>query len=403
MQSRKQQALAIAFSFLGAISLIIGLFFSSFLLSAGTVLLTFPTFLNWKKKYTPIVFLLSVPFLSVLFSSLIQNALNYNYLLLKFSFVLFALFACRKHELEYSLARWIYLLLILVVTSINISSIINYLSYFEQINNSLLKSKSIPILAKIEHIYFGLISCSVSLSLFYFLFLNQKQQFLLNRKTLSIFFVINILSIHILSSRTGLVVLYVGLASMLLTYLIKRPNKIVKRSILALILLPILSFFVLPSFQNKMYNSMEDLDSLINRKDINHKSMAQRVESWRAAYWCISKKPIRGYTKVEEREVMAKGYQGSKSKLFVQNRLDIHTQYLAEPFFRGAFGLILFIFFVVYWFSLLSKSPLAIANLIGLSFSMVLEPLLERQLGFVIFLYLPLLLWRIENVEYENY
>ena len=158
-------------------------------------------------------------------------------------------------------------------------------------------------MAKIEHIYFGLISCSVSLSLFYFLFLNQKQQFLLNRKTLSIFFVINILSIHILSSRTGLVVLYVGLASMLLIYLIKRPTKIVKRSILALILLPILSFFVLPSFQNKMYNSIEDLDSLINRKDINHKSMAQRVESWRAAYWCISKKPIRGYTKVEERDL----------------------------------------------------------------------------------------------------
>ena len=86
----------------------------------------------------------------------------------------------------------------------------------------------------------------------------------------------------------------------------------------------------------------------------------------------------------------------------MQNRLDIHTQYLAEPFFRGAFGLILFIFFVVYWVSSLSKSPLAIANLIGLSFSIVLEPLLERQLGFVIFLYLPLLLWRIENVEYEN-
>ena len=142
MQSRKQQALAIAFSFLGAISLIIGLFFSSFLLSAGTILLTFPTFLNWKKKYTPIVFLLSVPFLSVLFSSLIQNALISNYLLLKFSFVLFALFACRKHELEYSLARWIYLLLILVVTSINISSIINYLYHFEQINNSLLRSRS---------------------------------------------------------------------------------------------------------------------------------------------------------------------------------------------------------------------------------------------------------------------
>lgn len=390
-------------SFLGGLFTIVGLLFSHFLISLGTILLALSLAFQKNSGNRPILlFFLLLFFISLIFSVL-QNQWLVDYTMLKFSYVLFGIIAYRSSTFQPSIVRFIFLVFIFLISVINILSVANYILNFQSINESLLKSKSIPILADVEHIYFGLLSCFCSLSLLYFLFFKGKSSNILSRQWLIVLFGLNFLCIHILSSRTGLLVLYTGLASLLIIQSIKNSSKkFFVISMAGIIVLPVLSFFIFPSFKNKVYNSMEDYHALIRRENVNHKSMAQRVESWRATYWCILEKPWVGWSKKEEGKTLAFGYQATNSQLINSNRLDVHNQFLAEAFFRGIFGLILFLFFIGYWLHYLKNSPLSVSYTIGLLLAMILEPLLERQLGFVVFFFLPILALKLEQKKNRN-
>jgi len=394
---------SIGLSFLGGLFTIVGLLFSHFLISLGTLLLAFSlAFQKNSGNLRILLFFLLLFFNSLLFS-VVQNQWLVDYTMLKFSYVLFGIIAYRSSTFRPSIVRFIFLVFIFFISAINLLSVANYIVNFQSINESLLKSKSIPILADVEHIYFGLLSCFCSLSLFYFLFFKGKSSNILTRQWLIVLFVLNFLCIHILSSRTGLLVLYTGLTSLFIIQSIRYSSKkFLVSSMVSIIVLPVLSFFIFPSFKNKVYNSMEDYHALTKRENVNHKSMAQRVESWRATYWCILEKPWVGWSKKEERKTLAIGYQATNSQLINSNRLDVHNQFLAEAFFRGIFGLILFLFFIWYWLYYLKNSPLSVSYTIGLLLAMILEPLLERQLGFVVFFFLPIIALKLEQKKNHN-
>lgn len=278
-----------------------------------------------------------------------------------------------------------------VITVFALGSALNYFQNFEAINASMIESKSVPVwpIGKgISHIYFGVLMSFSIINSAYFA-LHQKTPLLLNKDRLLMggLAVLNIIIIHMLSARTGLVALYGGLGVLVLHWVWqRRKNKIVWLSLIALPLLPVVAYFAVPSFQNKIINSVRDVQINRDGGDINHRSFSMRLEAWTMGIHLIKDHPVLGVGVGDLEDEMAAEYDRSNSVLWQENRVMPHNQFIENAVQMGL-PYSLFLLFVVFYplIRFRKTSPLLWACAALFFFAMCFESILERQIGVALF------------------
>jgi O-antigen ligase len=278
-----------------------------------------------------------------------------------------------------------------VITFFAIASTIHYFNNYAEINASLIESKSVPVWPignGISHIYFGVLTSFCIISSAYFA-LKEKTTVLFanDRIVFAAIAILNFIIIHILSARTGLVALYGGLGMLVLhTVWLHRSKKIVWLSLLLLPLLPVVAYYAVPSFKNKIINSVRDVE--INREggDINHRSFSMRLEAWKTGLGIIKEHPITGVGVGDLDKEMAAQYKNNNTVLWPENRVMPHNQFI-ENAVQAGLPYVLLLLATIFWPVLRYKqtNPLQWAAAFMFFFAMCFESMLERQIGVTLF------------------
>mgnify|MGYP000518615642 CR=1 FL=1 len=260
----------------------------------------------------------------------------------------------------------------------------NYLLNMDEINPLLLQSKHVPIIADVHHIYFGLF-LAVSTILTFWLFTSSLGK---DRQWWMLVLLIQFLSMHLLSSRTGLIAFYAAVYLMALIYLVRLKKVRYRLYILTgLILLPLMAVFLSPSLRHKISNTREDIEAAEQGgDDINFKSFAMRMEAWKMCVHIIKAHPFTGVGASELEKEMAAMYTQQNTVLIEENRVGPHNQILESTVAHGFLGGLTVMALFLVPFGYREKLNIIFIGIWAvLGTSVLVESLFERQLGLILF------------------
>ncbi len=262
-----------------------------------------------------------------------------------------------------------------------IASSINYILNYKELNALVLHSKPIPIIGQIHHITFSVYCAfAVIVSAFYAWFNKIKWLWVLT--------IINLAGLHILTARTGLAGFYFACLVLGSVYIINHKPKIryLILSLVTICVLPVIAFYSLGSFHNRVLNSWEDMKGIWHQKDANYQSMGMRIEASKTAFDLIKKYPITGVGCTNLNHAMSVQYEENNSNLFLENRIMPHNQFVMETAIHGFIGLaILVLFFAFPFFDNFLRLPTLFISLWSLLFfGCMFECLFDRQHGVIL-------------------
>lgn len=362
------------------------LWFSPFIVSLATVvagllfLLNLRAFSFRESPLKPLVIgLVAIalpPFIDGLFNGFAGVSGAKVGLIIGFLFCILAGFYLMQYRQTY-LVRFAFFLCSVVVI-INAIALTNYFLNKEQIDALLLQSKSIPIL-NMHHIHFGIIN-AICVLLLVGLLVDGKTESNLQKKLSVVLLVTIFLSAHVLSSRTGLLSLYIALVSGALYYAFYSKNyKVVTWVVLGLVGFSLGAYSSSNSLRNKMTNSIEDINSWGKNEEINHKSMAMRIEAYKASSHIIMTYPL-GVGAGAQNSKMDVAYEAIASPLWSENRIGPHNQVLEYGVKYGWLGIISVLIFIgALFFACERGSYVYVSFVILLLVSLQFESLIERQ------------------------
>ncbi len=341
-------------------------------------------------RYRPYI-ILSIFFLLVLVSGLYSNDWTYwterlriklPFLLLPFAFASIPAFSQRQyHSLFY--------ILLLIVTFSCITVGINYWLHFEEINMLMRQGRPIP--TPMNHIRFSLLVAFAVVAgivlwwrKFYWRFKNER--WLIGGLTLFLF-----TFMHVLSVRSGLLVLYLSIGFLCLRFIYRTRRYVLGTVVLAVMLaLPILAYRYIPSFQAKVDYARYDLQQYLANNSRNY-SDAERLISIKVGLDLGKAAPWLGVGAGDlKREVYA---------VYAQEYPDLshpkmpHNQYVSVFAGTGFVGLALFLFALFYplWYQGNYRHDLFVVFHLIIFFSFMMENTIENAIGVAFYTYFLLL------------
>jgi O-antigen ligase len=281
--------------------------------------------------------------------------------------------------------RFVALLLLavgIVHTWIGGASVLNYFAHYRFLNQMVLESKPLPLFSSVYHIEFSLILAIVSLLQISFLRVLDKPSL---RWLMAVSMLLNIVCLHVLSARTGILAFWLGLPFLLKG--VPMPNMLSGRKKWILMMLPVLLIIVVPSLRNRVKNTFDDLMAVKQSQNLSDKSFGRRWEAWKVAAAAINEHPWSGAGFSGVENAMFKGFEKKQSYLHVTDRIKPHNQFLELALQTGVVTLLLFCIWLImlfrhYW---RLHNYAAIAVLMALMISMFFESYMERQSGVAVF------------------
>ena len=269
----------------------------------------------------------------------------------------------------------------LPVVWISLASLLEFAQHPEFYRQMVMESKPMPLFSQVYHIEYSVIQAVLLLLLLKGLLTRQVE----NRSMAWAAFVLMILCLHALSARTGILAFWVGMLGLLWPYRVHLNWKYVGVVPVVLLLLS------LGTMRERLSNSWQDLQTLVQNSDPNHQSMAQRWEAWKAACQSIQQRPLMGWGSGQVDQAMAWSYQ-QQTKLDAENWIGTHNQFLEMALQGGYFAVLLGL---IWGLDFLRRSS-DFAWTAGLGVAMMFESLGERQAG-VLMLVLVLVFVQMET------
>ena len=263
-----------------------------------------------------------------------------------------------------------------------IVSVYNYLSNKTLFDQLILESKPLPVEFGygIYHIQFSILMALAIVIGTYYCIERFKEKGSLIYKSIALLTIFNIVFIHILSARTGLLGCYAGILIIAINTLRKAGKKTFFISISAGILVPVIMIALSSSLQNRLRNSITDLKVVIQQANPNDYSFAMRVEAWKNAIDVIKQSPLSGAGIGDAEKVLQDNFEQFNPAIEKDNRKNPHFQMLESAVQSGLPALILLLFLFIYGIASGIKSmPLSAAILTLLLLSSCFESILERQ------------------------
>jgi O-antigen ligase len=276
----------------------------------------------------------------------------------------------------------VFVLLICVTAA---GSLYIYAANYKAITESYLYSKVIPNPLKINHVRLSLMTASACFMGWY-LFRNKVSLCFNAEPKLylgcSLFLV---LFLHIYSVRSGMLGLYSG-CFVLIIYQFIIKQKAYKKGVvilLAALFLPIGAVMVSPTLKNKTLNTIGDLNRYQTGASANNYPMATRFVSYNIAFQIASYNPFFGCGLGDLEDELRLHYALYYPTISPVNRIIPHNQFIYYYVATGIVGLLIFI--IAFYYPVLAiwqkKIFIAAMHLLIVSFSFLVEPTLETQLG----------------------
>lgn len=288
----------------------------------------------------------------------------------------------------------------IAIASATLASTINYLLNYTELNALVLQSKPIPIIGGIHHITFS-VFCAFAV------ILSAHLAFIQKIKWLWIFTIINLIGLHILAARTGLAGFYFACSILGLVYILNTKPKVryLIAALSAICLLPVIAFYSLSSFHNRVLNTKEDMKVIWYQKDANYQSMGMRIEASKTAFALAKKHPITGVGCSNIKQAMSMQYELNNTNLFIENRILPHNQFVIEAAIHGITGLfILLLFFAFPLFNNFTNLPTLFIALWSLTlFACMFECLFDRQHGVILISLLWFIYLNTKPIEIKNF
>jgi O-antigen ligase len=263
-------------------------------------------------------------------------------------------------------------------------TVLDYIINAEEINHRIQISKEVQVWLGCPHIYFSIVMSFAILGGIWSSMQKETLAFRGDRYILGLIALISFAEMHVLTTRTGLVCLYLTVLTLGLLILLRR-----RKFLLAFVLVfalgsvPVVGFYTLDSFKHRIENTYMDLTEYFNGKDPNYLSIGTRFESWKTAVNLWRSHPLIGVSKADLDADMTDQYVVDKTKLCPENFQQPHNQFLENLAGLGLVGLL--VLCLAWFYPVLSKAwPKDLifwAFWLNYSFAMMGESTLERQVG----------------------
>lgn len=400
-----------AIAFVGYATMAPGLSLSRAMISIGTGLILLAALLalfrlpgaGLKKihPYTYAVLLLFfLPLISGLYSENLQRWAEL--IRIKLPLLLIPLAASQLLPLNIKQLKWIAFLFSLSQAVVAILSFLNYFIEYDaplkMMAEHVSRHGTIDIITKVHHIYFGLFLAFGSIWSF-ILYIEKTNAPIFKKEGIFFLFlsILNAILIHLLTSRTGFIVLYSGFFCYGVYFILsKKQYKIGVLLGILFLSVPMISYKVIPSFKNRIeFTIWESKEYLVYHK-LWDSSMMKRYFTWEITWDIFKTSPLTGIGVGDMREALTtegkirlKGMNKAEDMTETELLESPHCQYLENLAAMGLPGLISLIFAGFYPF-FMRKNPIWL-YIYGLVFllSMLTESLLERQWGVTFFLLIP--------------
>ena len=148
-------------------------------------------------------------------------------------------------------------------------------------------------------------------------------------------------------------------------------------------MLPVVSYFAIGTFKNKVKNTVEDVRNTKHEYYANFHSLTARVFSYKVAWHLIKENPITGVGIGNLEREVNKAYIENYSEIKAKSRLKPHNQYLNYTTAFGFLGLIIFIigFYGILFYKKYRTNVILLVNYLIITISFLFESTLETQLG----------------------
>ena len=320
-----------------------------------------------------------IVFLSGIYSDDTTDWLNWVRIKLPYLFLPIAFASVKRLEQKKFIVLLYGFILVFFISTACV--ILHYAIHYAAINNSIFSGSSIPM--PFSHIRFTLM---LAFSFFCCVYLFQKQLFLFSplEKWLQVFILsFAFVSLHVLSVRSGLLALYLGVFFLLLLYVFVRKKYITGLLLFALLAsLPFVAYKLVPSLQNKLTFMQYDLRGLQDG-EINYRYDVMRLSSMKVGLEVWKENKLLGVGAGDLKQAMDKTYEQLLPQLKPENRLMPHNQLVWVLASLGAVGFTLFLFaflFPLFYQKNYRHWLLVVLHLIMFS-SFLTEATLEEQIG----------------------
>jgi len=288
--------------------------------------------------------------------------------------------------------KWIGLWFILLVFIGCCWSLWQYIQNAKQIHTQYLQAKVFDTPLENDHVRYSLAVCIAIICCT----ILMKEVIQKNTKIfLSIAIAFFIVYLHVLSARTGLVAFYIFL--LLVIFFLIYSTKNIKWTILSiavLTLMPLVAWFVFPTFQNRIKYNIYDLTNVRQNKYLQGSNDGNRIVSLKAGWNILKQNPLGVGTDVIDKTYQ--WYDNNLPRLSKRERLFPASEPLMYGGFLGWPGLILFFAVMVLPFfeKVKTRSFFWLCLNVITFFSLLFDIGLENQFGVFIYGFFVLWWWK---------
>jgi O-antigen ligase len=388
-------------TFVGCVTVITGMYTGRALMSIGMMILISSAVINvhvWSNfkefKHKPHLLLMSGYFILFAVSFFWSDDLGYfkerMQIMLPFLLLPFSFLAMNRWEI-----KW-YDLLMLLFILLNLSgigwSLAKYYEHKASFDVGYGFSKVIPTPFKNDHIRFSL---AVVMSICFCADLFTRYSKPLTRILLIFIILIDILYLHILSAKSGIVAFYlVAIITIIQVIFSTKFRKLGVASFFVLATLPFVMYLVLPSFKNKIGYIRYSISQMSNSDKETNISDEGRLISYNYALQIIRQHPLNGVGLGDVFYQMKLKYDHD----FPDKKTEVllpHNQFLMAGVAVGIFGMLYLLAMLISIYKLVKKNDfLYLSFCIITFFALMIEPLFETQYGTCILLFFLLLLMK---------
>lgn len=285
------------------------------------------------------------------------------------------------------------ILLLLAVTFVGTGTMVDYFLNRAAINQRIQVSKEVQVWLGMNHIYFSIVSgfsvlAGVWLAQFKTPLRWRGERGVIIGLTLVVF-----VTMHVLTTRTGLVGLYLTGGLLGFVYVLRQKKYLLGAlAFVVLVSVPFVGYEAIPSFRYRIDNTWMDVSRYFRGKDPNYLSIGTRLESWKTAVNLFKRHPLIGVGMADIKADMTDQYVADETLLCPENFVLPHNQFLR---LMAGFGLLGLLPFTYAWFMTplqrrIPKGWLFWAFWLTYSLAMLGESTVERQVGIM---FLITLLW----------
>ncbi|MBX3103003.1 MAG: O-antigen ligase family protein [Bacteroidetes bacterium] len=276
--------------------------------------------------------------------------------------------------------RWLALAYCGTLSGVGVGNLIRYVRHKDEIDALILQSKEFPVVTGMFHIYFSLL---VAFGIFWAAgYLLDKAQPRLWRWLFGGFTLILFVNLHVVAARTGLAAFWGTLGIVLLReLLLRRKFWLAVGAVLLLAVVPVAAFYGSASLQKRWQNTRTDIAAWEQGKDITHWSVSRRLAAWETALLVGARSPWVGVGPANLELAMDAQYARMPYHIAPGYQVYTHNQYLETWLAYGVPGILLLLWALLGGLRYIARRPLLLAMICTTGIAMLVEAILERQIG----------------------